>query len=65
MSSAHYSVNGPERCPSCGSKRVVPIVYGLPGPEAIAEAERGEISLGGCIPSWESWECLDCRTSDS
>ena len=36
-------------CPKCGSRDVVPILYGLPGPETMAEAERGEIVLGGCV----------------
>jgi hypothetical protein len=28
--------------------RLVPVAYGLPGPEAFERAERGEIILGGC-----------------
>ena len=35
-------------CPKCGSLDVVPIEYGYPGPEMMAEAARGEIALGGC-----------------
>lgn len=35
-------------CPSCGASETLPIVYGLPGPELIARAERGEVALGGC-----------------
>lgn len=26
----------------------VPIVYGLPGPELVEAAERGEVLIGGC-----------------
>jgi len=35
-------------CPKCGSRDIVPIRYGLPGPEMTAAADRGEIELGGC-----------------
>jgi len=51
----------------------VPIVYGLPSPEMMEEAERGEARLGGCFitgddPEWPSleaganpeWGCIDC-----
>ena len=39
------------RCPACTIGRLVPIVYGLPGPEMVERYERGEISLGGCVVS--------------
>jgi uncharacterized protein with PIN domain len=39
---------GTAECPACGGK-LVPIVYGLPGPEASEAAMRGEIALGGCL----------------
>jgi len=35
-------------CPKCGSLDVVSIEYGYPGPEMMAEAEKGLIELGGC-----------------
>ena len=38
----------PPRCPRCG-RPGVPIVYGLPGPELMEAAERGEVALGGCV----------------
>jgi hypothetical protein len=38
----------PEPCPKCGSLDVVPIMYGLPGPEMMEAANRGKIALGGC-----------------
>lgn len=38
----------PQPCPKCGSLDVVPILYGYPMPEAMAAAEKGLISLGGC-----------------
>jgi hypothetical protein len=38
----------PEGCPKCGSLDIVPILYGLPGPEMMDSAEKGRIELGGC-----------------
>lgn len=37
--------------------RVVPIVYGMPGPELMQRAQQGKVHLGGCIlpflpPAW-------------
>ena len=39
--------SAPRACPTCGEAGV-PIVYGLPGPELVEEADRGAIILGGC-----------------
>lgn len=36
-------------CPDCGSTEVVPVVFGLPGPELLERARRGEVALGGCM----------------
>jgi hypothetical protein len=36
-------------CPACGAREVVPIVYGYPGRELLADAEAGRVVLGGCI----------------
>lgn len=38
----------PAKCPHCGRK-VLPILYGSPGPEMMEAEERGEIILGGCL----------------
>lgn len=35
-------------CPRCGSPNVLPIMYGLPGQEAMEAALSGTIWLGGC-----------------
>ena len=35
-------------CPRCGSRQVVPIVYGLPGKQLAADADAGRVVLGGC-----------------
>ena len=37
-------------CPACGSMEVVPVIFGLPGPDLVERARRGEVTLGGCMP---------------
>ena len=49
-------------CPSCTKAKLVPIVYGLPGPETRQDFEMGLISLGGCCvtdndPELECFRC--------
>jgi hypothetical protein len=39
----------PEPCPSCGSARVLPIVFGEPNAEGQARIDRGEAVMGGCM----------------
>lgn len=34
-------------CPKCKSNNVIPIMYGYPAPEAMEEAEKGNLKLGG------------------
>jgi hypothetical protein len=53
----------PYQCPACGSKRVVPIRYGLPGSVMIWKAKASLIVLGGCCMSDDDpcWACVDCR----
>lgn len=50
-------------CPKCGSKEVVRIVYGLPSPELMEEANRGKVALGGCCISGNDpqWHCNGCE----
>ncbi len=50
------------RCVRCGSSDAIPIVYGLPTWEAVEEAQRGQIVLGGCVIGHESpaFECAGC-----
>jgi len=49
-------------CPTCGNK-LIPILYGLPSPEAMEGAEKGEIILGGCCVSWDdpTHHCKKCN----
>ncbi|MET7806002.1 hypothetical protein [Micromonospora chersina] len=44
-------------CPECGAAGV-PLVFGLPVPEAVDAAESGDLALGGCLlpdqpPNWQ------------
>ena len=34
-------------CPTCGATEVIPLVFGLPGPELVEEQRRGRVSLPG------------------
>jgi len=54
--------SGKHPCPQCGSKAVLTILYGLPAGEAVEEAKRGEIALGGCCISDDMprWHCSHC-----
>lgn len=67
--SARKTGDGPERteeygvevdtiCPECGAPGI-PLVFGLPGPEARQAAENGQLALGGCLVPAEppSWQC--------
>ncbi len=50
------------RCPRCGERRPVRIVYRF-ATAAMGEAQdRGEIALGGCIirPGAPMWRCRRC-----
>jgi hypothetical protein len=50
-------------CPQCGYlDQVVPIAYGLPSPELIEQARRGEVALGGSSLGSGSpeWYCKGC-----
>jgi hypothetical protein len=48
----------PPRCPQCGAIGI-PIMYGYPTEEAVAQAEREEIILGGCVIEGDNprWQC--------
>lgn len=51
-----------KKCPKCGSENVIPIAYGMPGPELFKKAEAGKVKLGGCCIEENSPEyyCNDC-----
>ena len=52
------------RCPRCGTPGIE-IVYGLPGPDLAAEAERGEVIIGGCLvdETNPTHQCPACDTT--
>ncbi|MGW5669405.1 hypothetical protein [Micromonospora sp. NPDC003776] len=46
-------------CPDCGTNGV-PLLFGLPTPEAHAAAREGQLALGGCLLPAEpvpNWQC--------
>ena len=50
-------------CPGCGREESVPIVWGMPSPDWFELAERGQVSLGGCVFDPDGnpqWECRAC-----
>lgn len=52
----------PDACPACACRRILPIFYGLPLPDAMALVKRGEALLGGCTISagQPDWACSRC-----
>lgn len=52
-----------KKCPKCGSRNVLKIIYGMPPYEMYLKEKRGEIKLGGCRISDFSPEyyCKDCE----
>ena len=53
----------PKVCPKCKSKNIIPIVYGMPGPEMQQESFEEKIHLGGCtiMEDNPSKYCRDCE----
>lgn len=49
-------------CPSCGREDPIPLVRGLPGPADFELAERGLVTLGGCMvtPDESTLVCRAC-----
>lgn len=50
-----------ESCPDCGG-RLIPILWGYPGPEMLEKANRGEVFLGGCVLPMNNpdYHCTGC-----
>ena len=53
------------KCPECGGK-VVRIVYGMPGPGLMQDADDGKVLLGGCCIGFNDPDrgCVDCEWVD-
>lgn len=53
------------RCPDCpGGPLGVPLLYGLPSPDAFAAAEHGKLVLAGCLMDpgpTPRWACPNCQ----
>ena len=51
-----------DRCAQCGSRlKLLPVSYGLPGPELGEASERGEVILGGCVAKAIDEACSVCH----
>jgi hypothetical protein len=50
------------KCPDCGSRDSMPIVYGYPTEATLHASHRGELDLGGCIvmDGNPHWRCKAC-----
>ena len=51
-----------QKCPTCNSWNIVPIVYGMPGADLEEQEQRGEVILGGCVVTDNDPDlcCKDC-----
>jgi hypothetical protein len=49
-------------CSRCGSRDVLPMVYGMPGPELTEESIHDKVALGGCVvfPDAPDLLCQNC-----
>ena len=56
-----YRSRLPSKCPTCGARAVVPVLYGLPTEEAFKQEQDGKIVIGGCEPGFVEWECVNCK----
>lgn len=54
-----------ERCPTCGAT-AIPVMFGLPTPDAKAAGAAGLVRLGGCIARGDGadpqWQCTEEHT---
>jgi primosomal protein N' len=59
----YFSQQEPDKCPKCGSPKVVRIIYGEPNYKTSLEEEAGKIIPGGYIITGNDplWECIDCK----
>jgi hypothetical protein len=57
------SMDASPPCPTCGSRQVIPIVYGLPTPGDHVSSAQGRIELAGCVlpDVAPAWRCRGCQ----
>ena len=50
-------------CPKCKSNMIIDIVYGLPGKILRQRADKGKVSIGGCVINHDSqdYKCKSCN----
>jgi hypothetical protein len=60
----YFSHQKPNKCPKCGSLKVVRIIYEKPNYKTALEAEAGKIILGDRAITGNAplWGCIDCKT---
>lgn len=53
----------PKKCPFCGGKAIIPILYGMPAPAAVEKEAQGKLKLGGCCVPFDGpdWYCKTCE----
>lgn len=51
-----------KKCPRCGSRELLEVIYGSPTHELFLQAEAGKVKLGGCCIEDGSPDhhCKDC-----
>jgi hypothetical protein len=47
-------------CPNGHRVKPLPVIYGMPGPDLMADADAGRVRLGGCDPTFEDERVGDC-----
>jgi hypothetical protein len=59
----YFSHQQPDKCPKCGSLKVVKIIYGEPNYKTSLEADAGKIILGDCSMTGNDplWGCINCN----
>jgi len=59
----YFSHQKPDKCPKCGSPKVVKVVYGKPNFKTSLEEEAGKIILGDQNITGDDplWGCIDCK----
>ena len=53
------------RCPRCGERRIVPILYGFPSTPLLVARQAKRLILGGdhLIEDCHVWACTTCNSS--
>jgi hypothetical protein len=49
-------------CPNGHRVKPIPVIYGMPNPELLAESDRRRVRLGGCDPTDQDDRAGDCPT---